>query len=97
MLSKKALEQVINEYKGDDLSGYLIQIFDKIKEIRSAKFKIEREVEKAREDFEKMKADSEKKLGALMTICHHWESHFNEDPAGGSDSFYRCSICGYEW
>lgn len=32
-------------------------------------------------------------LIAFQRTCKHEKTHYNQDPAGGSDSFYSCLIC----
>lgn len=32
----------------------------------------------------------------IQASCKHWFADYHGDPAGGSDSFERCRICGKE-
>lgn len=45
------------------------------------------------EKLEEIKKEQKK----LRSNCDHPLFSYHGDPAGGSDSFHSCDICGWEW
>lgn len=51
------------------------------------------ELNAARSCYDRKKANLEKQLKAFQETCKHEKTSYNQDPAGGSDSFYSCDLC----
>lgn len=39
----------------------------------------------------------DKKLTEIQAGCNHPDTYYQADPAGGSDSGYKCNVCGKEY
>ena len=59
--------------------------------VRQLNAKIETENKRHKDALAAIEHEKQK----VFKSCDHLDSTYHGDPAGGSDSFTRCNICGY--
>jgi hypothetical protein len=74
------------------ISGQLANIQDVVEHLRLC----ERRRAEVRDEAAKRLAAIDADLAKIRGRCRHWKSRHHGDPAGGSDSFTECEICGKE-
>jgi hypothetical protein len=81
--SASAIANKLNEYQG----------------IKQEIYRLKCEEEKLRKDYEGKKNSLKEDFKIIRKQCDHptAETGYHADPAGGSDSFHSCGICGHEW
>jgi hypothetical protein len=97
-LLSKLLKGVVSDVdQHDAVVGHLARALGHVEDIdhkaRVAREKLRREL--ARHDDAKRAIESE--IKQLQDKCGHPQSIYCGDPAGGSDSFHSCNICGAQW
>ncbi len=83
--------------KQDNTPEGVAKLIKKYNDIHTQRFRTLKAKEDARLDYEntlKKLSCSEKEI---QHCCDHPVSTYNADPAGGSDSYRECDICGKEY
>jgi len=96
-MNKETLAELICNYQGNDLAGFLFSALeqDKSLRIKAQSLKLEEATEN---EQHKLKLEQiRKKWSELINLCAHYESTFHGDPGGGHDSKTVCDICGKSW
>lgn len=93
---KKLIQQLVSEYTGDDLAGYLAEQLSYISKTKSSIASINKKIDEARKQYEQKKLDLNQELRETQKKCRHLSRTYHGDPSGNNDSFYECDHCGKE-
>ena len=94
-VNKKVIKQLVVTHDGKtDLSDYLAEQLQLVEEIRQSVRRLYKERQEAeRRHTEELDAIA-KQLAEVHKRCGHPSRTHHPDPAGGSDSWTECDVCG---
>ena len=96
-LTKKIIDKIIRACPSDhDLANWIVEQIQVLQRIRKLKRDLKQEEVRIKEDFVGAMRSIEKSRESFQEECPHYHDEYFGDPAGGSDSFYRCELCGRE-
>lgn len=92
-IKKQTLEALIREFKGNDLALHLTTELEKIEQIEREITRIRNAKTREFEAHRQRMANLDTEISKIQEKCQHFSKTYHGDPAGGSDSFYRCDHC----
>lgn len=93
-LSSQALKKAIESYQGDNLAQFIVDLIYKVKDIETKIQTNRMQLNAARHNWEVAQKTFSSNLTIYQSQCKHPSFSYWGDPAGGSDSFNECDICG---
>ncbi len=100
-MQHNTLQNLINNYINnngpENLAEYLLSILKQEQDIKNRIIKLHKEMRQEEESHKKILEAQRIELGTIQIECPHWEVKYYGDPAGGSDSYSECTLCGKEW
>ena len=90
------IDKYIDQNGQDGLAEYITSVLYRENEVKQKIGKLLKERKKEQEIYEKIIQAIDLNIGTTQIECPHWEFSFHGDPAGGSDSYNKCLICGKE-
>lgn len=99
MLTVEMIEALMKARPGvhiAEVPKYLSVELNRVNVIRNSVGLIHEKLVKVKTDYEAAKKALYDELNTLRKNCKHETRHFNGDPAGGSDSYHECCVCGKE-
>ena len=91
-----AMKGCDSQSKKKELAEYIAFTLEQEKNIKYQLQKLRKSEQQETEKYKKIISEIKGKVFALQMECPHWESAFYGDPAGGSDSYSECLICGQQ-
>lgn len=85
------------EYNDESLPCFLYARLTNIQEIKRKICNCNTEINNARKQCKDKIEKLKEEIKLIRKSCNHIDFSFYGDPAGGSDSFNKCNICGEEW
>ncbi len=96
MLSRKALDTIIKGIDPDRVSTTIHKALQTVETIRTKLEGLAARHRSISTDSAKKLAELDKEVRAAQKSCPHWDTTFQGDPSGSSDSSTTCNICGLE-
>lgn len=98
-VTKETITKLIGDFKGniEDLGQYIYEAIEQEKTLRSERTRIQNVLIHAQNVYDEAKQRHKREMNELYEECPHYETSWHGDPAGGSDSYTECSLCGKQW
>lgn len=98
-MDRETITKIIRDFKGDisDLGLHIYNEIELEKKLRGERTRIQNELIKAQNIYDEAKRKNQSALRDLYEKCPHHETSWHGDPAGGSDSYTSCDLCGKQW
>lgn len=96
MISKDIIEQILSEYKGENIAEHLYTKLKLVETIESSIKDLKTLIEDEEAKYEKRIKEIKTCIKDWQETCKHWSKTFHPDPSGNNDSFHECNICGKE-
>jgi len=100
-MRKETFSRLIKDYLKnntvDKLPDHISYLIDQECIIKNRMNKLRQEKNKERDRRLNIDNNFNEELKEIQLKCPHFEYVFYSDPAGVSDSYYSCDLCGYRW
>jgi len=97
MIAKKIIQDFISAYNGVELANDLCTYIEKLESIETKIKRLRQDYRAAEEVYKRRREELKKQEKEIQNTCPHSETTYHGDPAGGSDSYSTCDICGKEF
>lgn len=100
-MKSEVLQKLINKHMSfgsvANLGEYIAHVLDEEQKVKRRVATIQRARTAAQAEYHAQISRLDQELAEVQSECSHGDVTYHSDPAGGSDSYSACEICGRQW